>query len=270
MDPAASAGSKMLLHTALCQAYGWGGVFSKALEASESALAGADEVDPVDQQFIGYSLRQWILVLRGRLLARLSRLDEARECLREVTQAPERQVDPVLMQIAHYGMTEVACLAGDATAAAHHAAVVSQIAKRQENAYLNAFANACTAMVHQLQDEFGPARALFQAALALVRDHNVAKEFETELLACLAECNYALGDMEQARAACDEALVLCNARNNRHQHVRALAVASAIARSEGDAVEAESLLSKARTLVKDSEAGGLAFRIAVLPELVFE
>jgi adenylate cyclase len=270
MDASASPGSKMLLHTALCQAYGWGGVFSKALAASESALAGADDVDRIDEQFIGYSLRHWILVLRGRLLARLSRLDEARDCLREVTQTPERQVDPVLMQIAHYGLTEVACMAGDAVAAEHHAAVVAQIAKRQDNAYLNAFANACSAMVHQMQDDFASARTLFHRALGLVRSHNVAKEFETELLACLAECNFALGDLDEARSACDEALVLCHARNNRHQHVRALAVASAIARGEGDVREAEELLAQARGLVKDSEAGGLAFRVAVLPELVFE
>ncbi|MEJ6020976.1 ATP-binding protein [Ramlibacter sp. PS4R-6] len=270
MDPQASAGSKMLLHTALCQAYGWGGVFSKALAASEAALAGADEVDPIDQQFIGYSLRQWILVLRGRLLARLSRLDEARGCLREVTDTPASQVDPVLMQIAHYGLTEVACMARDAEAAEHHAAVVAQIAKRQENAYLNAFANACRAMVHQLQEEFEPARAKFREALALVRTHNVAKEFETELLACLAECSYALGDLAIARAHSVEAISLCHERNNRHQHVRALAIASAIARGEGDAGQADALHAQARRLVRDSEAGGLAFRVAVLPELVFD
>lgn len=270
MDPAAPAGSKMLLHTALCQAYGWGGIFSKALAASEAALAGADEVDPVDQQFIGYSLRHWILVLRGRLLARLSRLDEARECLREVTQVPERQVDPVLLQIAHYGMTEVACLARDMDAATHHAAVVVQIAKRQDNAYLHAFGNACTAMVHQLQDEFEAARDRFGKALELVRMHNVAKEFETELLACLAECSYALGDLDAARAHSIEAISLCHQRNNRHQHVRALAIASAVARDAGDGAQASALLAQAKRLVRDSEVAGSAFRVQVLPELAFE
>jgi adenylate cyclase len=270
MVASATAGSKMLLNTALCQAYGWGGIFSKALAASEAALAGAEEVDPVDQQFIGYSLRQWILVLRGRLRARLSRLDEARACLREVTQAPERQVDPVLMQIAHYGLTEVACIARDAQAAVHHAAVVAQIAKRQESAYLTAFANACAGMVHQLQDEFADARTRFTEALQLVRKHNVAKEFETELLACLAECNYALGDNHAARSACVEAVVLCHQRNNRHQHVRVLAIAGAISRAEGDSEHADALFAQARGLVRDSKAGGLAFRVAVLPDLVFE
>jgi ATP/maltotriose-dependent transcriptional regulator MalT len=152
----------------------------------------------------------------------------------------------------------------------HHASVVAHIAKRQDSAYLHAFAHACAAMVHQLQDDFAPARARFRSALELVRKHNVAKEFETELLACLAECSYALGDLDAAREASDEAVQLCAERSNRHQHVRALSIASAIARGEGDAAQAGALIARARQLVDDSEAGGAAFRIAVLPELVFE
>jgi class 3 adenylate cyclase/tetratricopeptide (TPR) repeat protein len=270
MEPGSSPGSKVLLNIGLCQAYGWAGMFGKALEASDAALAGIDAVDSFEEEFIGYSLRQWLLVLRGRVLTRMGRLAEAAETLKSVTDLPPEMVDPVLLQIAHYGMTEVACAAEEVGRAEHHARIVERVAKKHDNAYLACFAHACAALVDQARNHFAEAIRGFRLSLELVRNQNVAKEFETELLACLAECCYAVGDLRAAERCCAEAIDLSRERSNRHQHVRALVIASAVLRARGteDAVrEAEDLLERARSLVRASEASELAFRVKALPEV---
>jgi adenylate cyclase len=271
MEPDAPPGSKVLLHIGLCQAYGWAGMFGKALEASDAALAGIAAVDRFEEDFIGYSLKHWLIVLRGRLLSRLGRLDEAARCLSEIMGLAPHTVDPVLLQIAHYGMTEVACAGDDFERAEHHALTVSRIAEKQDNAYLSCFAHACAALVDQTRERFVPAIAGFRQALERVRHHNVAKEFETELLACLAECCWAVGDLHSAQIFCTEAIALSHERSNRHQHVRALVIASAVLQAKGDAGslrEAEELLARARSLVRASKAGALSFRVRALPEVV--
>ncbi|HXD42771.1 MAG TPA: adenylate/guanylate cyclase domain-containing protein [Ramlibacter sp.] len=271
MEPDASLGSKVLLNIGLCQAYGWAGMFDKALQASDAALAGIDVVDKFEEDFIGYSLKQWLLVLRGRVLARLGRLDEAARCLDEVLALPPHTVDPVLLEIAHYGMAEVACAAEDIERAEHHRRTVAGIAGKHDNAYLSCFAHACGALVDHARGQLLSAISGFRQALEMVRRHNVAKEFETELLACLAECCYAVGDLRAAEGFCEEAIVLSRDRSNRHQHVRALVIASEVLRAKGteaDRREAADLLQRARTLVQASGASALAFRVKALPEIV--
>ncbi|MBG9388512.1 AAA family ATPase [Caenimonas aquaedulcis] len=267
LGPDATPGSRVLLDTALCQGYGWAGMFGKALAASDAALGGAQAADSFEEAFIGFSLRQWTLVLRGRLLIRMGQLDAAAQCLREVTCMDEQSVDPILMQIAHFGQAEAACLAGDGDAAERHARAVQQIAQRQGNAYLHVFAHACRALVDHAQDRYEVAISGFRRALDLVRRDNVAREFETELLACLAECCYATDDLEAAEALCGEVMDLSHQRKNRHQHVRALVIASAVRNARGDE-SAHELLARARELVRATEAGPLAFRVKALPEIV--
>src|SRR5205823_9219599 len=145
--------------------------------------------------------------------------------------------------------------------AEHHARTVSRIAEKHVNPYLSCFAHACGALVDRGREQFLPAITGFKQALDLVRQQNVAKEFETELLACLAECCYAVGDMHSAERFCDEAIELSRGRSNRHQHVRALVIASAVLRAKGTeagAREAEELLHRARGVVRASEASALS------------
>lgn len=268
IEPGAPPGAKVLLNIGLCQAYGWAGMFWKALEASDAALAGIGAVDRFEQEFIGYSLEQWLLVLRGRVLGRLGRFDDAARCLSQVTTLPPNTVDPVLQQIAHYGMTEVACAADDLERAESHARAVARVAEKHDNAYMSCFAHACGAVVDQARGQYLAAIGGFSKSLELVRQHNVAKEFETELLACLAECCYAVDDLHSAERFCDQAVALSRERANRHQHVRALVIESAVLRAKRLDAAAEERIERARELVRASGAGALMFRVKTLPEVV--
>lgn len=271
MGPNEGAGSKVLLNIGLCQACAWAGMFGEALDASDAALAGIDAVDRFEEDFIGYSLKHWLLMLRGRVLVRLGRLDEAARCVTEVTNLPSHAVDPLILELAHYIMTEVACAAGDLERADHHARAVARLADSQDNAYLSCFAHACGALVDEARGQFLAAISGFQRALDLVRRQNVAKEFETELLVRLAECCYSVNDLHTAERFCEETIALARDRCNRHQHVRALVIASAVLRAkapEAEARRADELLQSARDLVRATGAGAASFRVRALSELV--
>lgn len=273
LDKDASVGSKVLLNTALCQAYGWAGMFTQALAASDAALQGARSVDKFEEDFIGYSLHQWALVLRGRLLTRIGEFAEAVESLQSVSTLQPHMVDPVLLQIAHYGLAEVGCLTGDMRSARHHSDVVARIAEQQGNSYLRVFGHASQALVYHAEERFGLAIAELRRAIDLVRRDNVAREFETELLVCLAESCYALQDTNSAEALSREAIALSEARNTRHQHIRALVIASAILRAKGSAEESsqsQALLQRAGELIRETGAGSMSFRVNAMPEKLFE
>ena len=269
MEPGTTAGSKVLLNTALCQAYGWAGMLSKALATSDAALASIDSVDEFEEDFIGYSLKQWVLVMRGRLLCKLGRLDEATECLGQVVHLEPQSVDPVLMQIAHYGLAETACARGNTELARRHCDTVSAIAEKQANSYLRVFAFACKALVCNGDGQFYQAVTHLRDALALVRRDNVAKEFETELLTCLAESYYSLGDGALAEQFSREAIGLARERNNRQQEIRALRTASSALRTRfgaGKADEAAALLKKADALSRATQCSSETARDgAVVP-----
>ncbi|MDB5872476.1 MAG: adenylate/guanylate cyclase protein [Ramlibacter sp.] len=255
-EPGAGEGSKVLLNTALCQAYGWAGMLSAALAASDAALAGVDSLDEFEEDFIGFSLKQWALVMRGRLLAKLGRLDEATECLEYIVQLEARTVDPVLMQIAHFGLTEAACSRGNTDLAQRHRDVVVDIAEKQSNSYLRVFAFACKGLVSSTQGQFGRAVNELRDALLLVRRDNVAKEFEAELLTSLAEAHHGLADSASAEQFSREAIALSRERNNRHQEIRALRAASAVlnARAGQDSAKEAALLQQtADALIRSIE-----------------
>src|SRR5439155_7832694 len=102
---------------------------------------------------------------------------------------------------------------------------------------------------------------------------NVAKEFETELLVCLAECCYSVNDLPAAVRFCEETIALARERCNRHQHVRALVIASAALRAKGsdaDLQQAEELVQRARELVRATETSSLSFRVKTLAEVVLD
>lgn len=270
LAPDEGPGSKVLLNIGLCQAYAWAGMFGKALAASDAALAGIDAVDRFEEAFIGYSLKHWLLMLRGRVLIRLGRVDEAARCVAQVTDLPVHAVHPMILLLAQYIMAEAACATGDLEKAAQHAGAVARIADKHDNAYLSCFSHACSAIVDQARGQYLPAISGFLQALELVRRHNVAKEFETELLVCLAECCYSVDDLQAAERYCEETIALARERCNRHQHVRALVIASAVLRAKGSDVEvrrADDLLASARELVRVSEASPLSFRVGALSEV---
>jgi tetratricopeptide (TPR) repeat protein len=253
VDSKTSPGRTSTLHAALSHAYSWAGLLEHAVQANDIALATANDIDPSDQAFMGFNVEHWALVLRGRLLGRLGRFEEARSCLQRMLQIGESAVDPVLLQIAHYGYVDFAWCMGDAELAQRHSAVVTQIAEKHGAPYLRVFALSSQALSNSIEGNHDVVLRALQEALALIRSAKVAVELETEVLARLAECHYRLGHHEQALRIGNEAIETSRQRSTRLAECQALVTCGAAILGAGGATrsgEAAVFLGQAQDLVK--------------------
>lgn len=252
MAPGADLGRAAMINAALSQAYAWAGLLEQALEANSSALRDIGEIDRFDREWIGFSIEQWVMGMRGRLLTRLGRLDEAEQCLRALLVMGQSSNDPVILQFAHFGYIDLAGCRRDAALAEEHYAHVAEIAAKYENPYLRVFALSCRAAVASIGGDFDTAAATYSQALALVRSAKVAMEFETEILASLAECQRRLGRFEQALDVAQEAIDISRERSTRLPECRALVTcASAMLDVHGSecADQAQTLFAEAEHLL---------------------
>lgn len=242
MAPApASAGRNATLHLALSHAYAWTGLLREGLAANDVALHRLDEIDQFDREFIGFSVEHWALAIRVRLLNRMGRFDEAVACLEGMPKEALASEDPVMRQIAHHLRVDHAWCKRDPHMAQQHAKAVVSIAEQHPNPYSRAFARFCTGLAELTEGQFGKARQALTQALQIIHGTRVAVDFETEILAAMAECSMELGEPTQALHEASDGVRLSRLRNNRFSECRAMIVLGALQVRGDDAklVEAE-------------------------------
>lgn len=257
MAPGADVGRAAMINAALSQAYAWAGLLEQALVANSSALRDIADIDRFDREWIGFSVEHWVMGMRGRLLTRLGRLDEAEQCLKELLVMAQSSNDPVILQFAHFGYVDLASCRQDAALAQEHSARVAEIADKHDGPYLRVFALSCRALAASIAGDFATAVRTFSEALALVRSSRVAMEFETEILASLAECHRGLGSFEQAQDVASEAIEISRQRSTRLPECRALITrAGAMLDAQGPAsvTQAAALFAEAEALVRMTRA----------------
>lgn len=245
------------LNAALSHAYGWSGMLTQALAANDVALANVSSVSRSDTTFLGYSIEHWVISLRGRLLARLNRLAEARHCLDSMIEIGQHLFDPTVQIISHFGYLDVAWCGQDKELAHHHAQRILHIADRYPSPYLRVFALAGTGMAKLIAGQFAESCDDWIEGIEFVRKTRAAMETESEMLANLAECHYRRGNHAAARSVGQEAIALARQRSARLPECRALmSVAGAIIRQDGQsaAAEAGALLDRAAALIANSGA----------------
>ncbi|MFI5447547.1 ATP-binding protein [Polaromonas sp. UC242_47] len=253
MDADADPGRAATINAALSQAYAWAGMLEQALAANDIALRDMGAIDRFDREWIGFSIEHWVMGMRGRLLMRLGRLEDAAQCLQELLGRGESSNDPVILQFAHFGYIDLAWCRQNAELAHEHYAYVAEIAAKHENPYLRVFALSCRATVASIDRDFETAARTFSEALTLVRHAKVAMEFETEILASLAECHRGLGNSEQALDIAQEAIEISRQRSTRLPECRALITrASAMLDAFGSARadQAQALFAEAERLIR--------------------
>lgn len=229
-------GRVALAHAFLAQAYAWAGLLQDALAASEIALANAGHVDQFDRDFLGFSVDQWVLSVRSRLLVRLGRLDEARDCLDRMAgiEARASSAEAPIPGMTAMGRIELAWASGDVALARESAAELRRQVQRSETPYMRIFMHGYEALAAMVEGEWASALRGYGEAVKLVRASGAAREFETELLAGLAECCWRMGDPQLAHAHASEAIALSEERATRVAHCRALIARAAAASALGE------------------------------------
>src|SRR5262249_22261887 len=149
-------------------------------------------------QFLGYSVEHWLMTLRGRILLRLGRFDEAHKCLSALVDIEASLADPTVQFLPHYGYVDLAWSLGDAQLAQKHAARVAEIAGKQGSPYLRVFELAATGIAESVNQDFAAALRSFRESLSFSRKAKATIEYEPELLASIADCHLHLRELEPA------------------------------------------------------------------------
>ena len=228
VDAEADRGRLATLNAALCHAYGWAGLLNEALAASEVALADVALIDRADHDFMGFSVEQWVLGMRARLLMRCGRFDEAQACWEKMLEVQGAAADPAVQVIRHLGFVELAWCNDDAALAQRHSTQLSEMAERNALPYLKPIALTCRGMALTIAADHDTAASAFDEALALVRGANLGIEYETEILAGHAECQRRARNTERARELAQEALDIARQRTMRLAECRAMTTLGAI------------------------------------------
>jgi len=248
------AGRLATLYAALSHAYGWAGLLREALEASDAALVRVAEVTDFDQRFLGYSVENWILGLRGRILLRLGQFDAARSCFDKLI-GIKTLIDPTVLFIAHFGYVDMAWCHDDPTMAQEHAARIAALAERHGGAYLRLYQLTSKAMADAIAGNYEDAVNGAMRSVEYLRQTGAAVEFEPELLANLAEYRMRQGDYAQAVATALDAIAMGRQRGARLPVCRAtITLASLVLLTEGPGAygRAASLLAEAERLLKET------------------
>jgi adenylate cyclase len=223
-------GRVCVAHTSLCQAYSWAGLLREALDSNDRARGITAHVQPFERAFFGFSIEQWVLSLRARLLVRMGRAEEARQCLAELIEHEATSREPPVPGMSRTGFVDLAWLLGDADLAREHAGELPKIAERYGTPYVHAFSLGYAGIASSVAGEHERAVGEYGAALKIVRESGAAREFEPELLAALAESELQLERWQDARDHAHEAVELSRLRTTRIAECRGL-----IARAHADA-----------------------------------
>jgi class 3 adenylate cyclase/tetratricopeptide (TPR) repeat protein len=239
------------LNASLSQAYGWAGLLNEALAANSAALAGLSSIKPFDHQFLGYSVEHWTMSLRGRILVRLGRFSEAQQCLDKLLGMEQTLVDPTVRFIPHLAYVDLAWCRADVRLADEHARQVAELAEKHGIPYLRVFSLACLGTARGLAGNFADAIRDFREALEVAREKRAAMEYESEILASLADCYYRTGEFGKAAAVAKDAIEIAKKRSARLPECRAsITCAVALEHDGAQRPEVEALLRRAAELIR--------------------
>ena len=251
-------GRAAMLNSLLSQALGWAGCVDEALAANAAAMEAADSIDSSDLAFVGFSIADWLVPMRGRLLLKQGQLRLAQEWLHKKSRDSGAQVDAMVQMVQHLGEIELAIATSNVAAAEHHASALSAMAERSGAPYMRVYGLTYSAMVQALQGDFETAQSRLEQGLELARRSIVAMELEADMLEWLANCLLRRGETGKAMQIAQEAVKMASLRGNRLAECRALITLGRAALEAGvDSVpegRVAALLSRAGILIETTGA----------------
>ena len=212
LDPQKHAGLHVVLTTIRCHAHWLAGDLRRALADNDTALAGADKVEEVDQQTLGFRVLTWIKGMRSKILAMMGRFDEAHALALELIDGDDATVDAMHRVLAHGTMTDIAWGRNDAAFATKHAALAHGLAEKSGNPYLVVYGRAFRGLGQAVQGEFSEATTTIGDALRFARSRQAGLENEARMLADLAWVQLRAGLADRARATAEEAAAVARRR----------------------------------------------------------
>jgi adenylate cyclase len=255
------ASHRTLLQSLFCQAYGLAGKIREALAASNAALSGITQIDRYHEQLLGFNIERWVQSLRARILVRIGDYTAGRYDLEQLIASELEHPDPAVQFIPHHGLVELAWLTSDAALGQVHARRLTEIARRSEMPYLAVYADACEGLACSLAGDHSKAVVWLKTALEFARQRRAALDYESDIMAWLAEVHRRSGNLAEAIPAARAAIVMARKRAARLAETRALVTLAASL--SGAESEAQQLLRDAEVMI--AETGARAYEMLIEP-----
>lgn len=253
LSTADNASHRTLLQGLFCQAYGLAGQMRKALAAGNAALEDIAQIDSYHEQLLGFNIERWVQSLRARILVRIGDYATGRRDLERLIASESENPDPAVQFIPHHGLVELAWLTSDAVLAATHARRLTDIARKSELPYLKVYANACEGLAYSLAGDQFTAIDQLKAALEFARQRRAAIDYESDIMAWLADVHRRNGNLPEAIPAARAAIVIASERAARLAETRAT-ITLAASLSGGAESEAQELLRRAQAMIEKTGA----------------
>ena len=248
---------RTMLQVFLCQACGYAGKLREALQASDTALAHIADIKKSHEALLGFNVERWVESLRARLLVRMGNFAAAKQSIDKLTSSEKDHPDPAVQFIPHLAGVELAWLTHDQKLAELHSIRIDEIAASSRIPYVAVYAAVCKALVLSLSGNHVAGIQKLESAIRLATEAYAGMEYQSEMLAFLAEIHLRSNSPTAAFRVAERGLAVAKDRHARLAECRSTIIL-ALVLGEGKLshpdYQAGDLLARARRLIEETGA----------------
>lgn len=248
---------RTILQALSCQAYGYAGKLREAIAAAESALKHAASIDRSHEAPLGFDVARWVESLHARLLVRTGSFDVARESIARLVASERGHLDPAVLFIPHHAGVEMAWLTQDEKLADLHSLRIDEIARRSDTPYVAVYASVCRGLALSLARDHAAAVQMLESAIRLAREAFAGLEYESDMLAFLAEIHLKSNNLAAALSAAEQGIAVARERRARLAECRSTLVLAHVVNSDSlryPQYQLTEMLARARLLIEETGA----------------
>jgi tetratricopeptide (TPR) repeat protein len=252
-DPSVST----MLQVFLCQAYGYAGKLREALQASDTALRHIADIQKSHEALLGFNVERWLESLRARLLVRMGSFATAKQGIDRLISSEKDRPDPAVQFIPHLAGVELAWLTHDQKLADFHSLRIDEIAASSGIPYVAVYAAACRGLALSLAGDHVAAIQKLESAIRLATEAFAGLEYESEMLAYLAELHLRSNSPTAAFRVAERGVAVATDRRSRLAECRATLVLAQVvgaANLHHPDYQARELLARGRRLIEETGA----------------
>jgi class 3 adenylate cyclase/tetratricopeptide (TPR) repeat protein len=248
---------RTILQVFLCQAYGYAGKLREALAAGETALKQVASIEKSHEAQLGFNVERWVESLHARLLVRTGSFDVARKSVAKLVASEGGHPDPAVLFIPHHAGVEMAWLTQDEKLADLHSLRIDEIARRNNTPYVAVYASVCRGLALSLSGDHVAAIQKLESAIRLAREAFAGLEYESDMLAFLAEIHLKSNSLATAFGAAEQGIAVARERRARLAECRSTLVLAQVVNADGvryPQYQLSELLARARHLIEETGA----------------
>lgn len=257
LSNSADPGVRTMLQVFLCQAYGYAGKLREALQASDTALRHIGDIQKPLEAMVGFNVERWVESLRARLLVRTGDFAAAKQGIAKLVSSEKDHPDPAVQFIPHLAGVELAWLTQDRKLADFHSLRIDEIAASSGIPYVAVYAGACRGLALSLSGDHVAAIQKLETAIRLATEVFAGLEYESEMLAFLAEVHLRSNSPTAAFRVAERGIAVATDRRARLAECRATIVLAHVVGAGSlhhPQYQAGELLDRARRLIDETGA----------------